>query len=88
MLIYYTKESRYAADSETELSELVTEFARMCDRRKLKVNVEKSKVMRCSRECIVCMLDVRLNGEQLEEVECFKYLGACITASGGVEEDV
>ena len=36
------------ADSEEKLCRLVTEFGRVCERRKLRVNVDKSKVMRCS----------------------------------------
>ena len=36
------------ADSE-KLYILVSEFGRVCERRKLIVNVGKSKVMRCSR---------------------------------------
>ena len=37
------------ADSEEKLGRLVSEFGRVCERRKLRVNVGKSKVMRCSR---------------------------------------
>ena len=37
------------ADSEDKLCRLVSEFGRVCERRKLRVNVGKSKVMRCSR---------------------------------------
>ena len=37
------------ADSEEKLCGLVSEFGRVCERRKLRVNVGKSKVMRCSR---------------------------------------
>ena len=36
------------ADSR-KLCQLVTEFGRVCERRKLRVNVGKSKVMRCTR---------------------------------------
>ena len=36
------------ADPERKLCQLVTEFGRVCDRRKLRVNVGKSKVMRCN----------------------------------------
>ena len=36
-------------DSEEKLCRLVSEFSRVCERRKLRVNVGKSKVMRCSR---------------------------------------
>ena len=30
----------------------------------------------------------RLNGEPLEEVNCFKYLGSQVAADGGCERDV
>ena len=62
------------ADSE-KLHRLVSEFGRVCKRRKLTVNVGKSKVMRCSRYGNGDRMDVTLNGEPLEEVDCFKYLG-------------
>ena len=53
----------------------VSEFGRVCERRKLRVNVGKSKVMRCSRYGNGDRMRVILNGEPLEEVDCFKYLG-------------
>ena len=53
------------ADSEEKLCRLVSEFGRVCDRRKLRVNVGKSKVTRCSR---YGNEDVILKGEPLEEV--------------------
>lgn len=37
-------------DSEEKLKRLVTEFGSVCKRRKLRANVDKSKVMRCNRE--------------------------------------
>ena len=43
-------------------------------RNKLRVNVGKSKVIRCSRYVNVGRMQARLNGEPLEEVDCFKYL--------------
>ena len=39
------------------------------------MNVGKSKVMRCSRYGNGDRMDVILNGERLEEVDCFNYLG-------------
>ena len=55
--------------------------------RKLRVIVgTKSKVMRCSRYVNACRMDVRLIGEPLEEVDCFKYLGSQVAADGGCSE--
>ena len=52
------------------------EFGRVCERRKLRVNVGKSKVMRCSRYGNGGRMPEILNGEPLEELDCFKYLGS------------
>ena len=38
------------ADSEEKLCRLVSEFGRVCERRKLRVNVGKNKVMGCWRD--------------------------------------
>jgi hypothetical protein len=44
--------------------------------------------MRCSREEMTEELNVMMNGEVLEEVSCFEYLGACVTANGELSEEV
>ena len=41
--------------------------------------------MRCTRNEDGARLNVMLNGEVLEEVYQFKYLGSVIAANGGVE---
>ena len=75
------------ADSEELLQLLVSMFGVVCERRKMKVNVKKSKVMWCNpfgRKGI----SVRLNGELLEEVDCFRYLGIEVAANGRMEEEL
>ena len=57
------------ADSEEKLCRLVSEFCRVCERRKLTVNIGKSKVVRCSRYGNLDLMHVILNGEPLEEVD-------------------
>ena len=52
------------------------------------MNVGKSKAMRCSRYVNGDRMHVILNGEPLEEVDCFKYLGSEVSADGGCESDV
>ena len=52
------------------------------------VNVGKSKVMRCSRYDNGDRMHVILNGEPLEEVDCFKYMESQVAADGGCESDV
>ena len=66
----------------------MSEFGRVCERRKLRVNVGKSKVMRCSWYGNGDRMHVILNGEPLEEVDCLKYLGWQVAADGGCERYV
>ena len=86
--ILFADDTALVADSEKKLQKLVDEFGRVCERRKLKVNVSKSKVMRCTGSDDGRRLNIILNGELLEEVNQFKYLGAQIGRRGGVEDDV
>ena len=71
-----------------KLCRLVSEFGRVCDRRKFRANVGKSKVMRCSRYGNGGQIHVIINGKPLEEVDCFKYLWSQVAADGVCERDV
>ena len=55
---------------------------------KLRVKVGRSKFIRCTRNEDGARLNVMLNGEVLEEIDQFKYLGSVIAANGGIEADV
>ena len=66
----------------------MSEFGRVCERKKLSVNVGKSKVMRCSRYGNGTQMDMILNDEPLEEVDWFNCLGFHAAADGGCERDV
>ena len=66
--LLFTDDTALVADSEEKLGRLVSEFGRVCERRKLRVIVGKSKVMRCSRYGNGDRMHVILNGEPLEEV--------------------
>ena len=59
------------ANSKEKLYRLVSEFGRVCKRRKLGVNVGKSKVMRCLRYGNGGRMQEILNGKPLDEVDFF-----------------
>ena len=59
------------ADSEKKLCRQVSEFSRMCEGRKLRVNAGKSEVMRRWRYGEGGPLHSRLNDETLEVVDFF-----------------
>ena len=46
-LLLFADDTVLVADSEEKLCRLVSEFGRVCERRKLRVNLGKSKVMNC-----------------------------------------
>ena len=71
-LLLFADDTALLADSEEKLCRLVSEVGRVCERRKLRVNIGKSKFMSCSRYGNGDRMHVVLKGEPLEEVDCFK----------------
>ena len=86
--LLFADDTSLVADSEEKLCRLVSEFGRVFQRRKLRVNIGESKVMRCSRYGNGGRMHEILNGEPLEEMDCFKYLGSQVAADTGCERDV
>ena len=86
--LLFADDTALVAESEEALQRLVGEFDRVCSRRKLRVNVGKSKVMRTTRSGEGAGMNVSLGGRQLEEVESFKYLGSHIARDGTIAEEV
>ena len=88
--LLFTDDTALLVDSEEKLCRLLSGFGRICERKKLRVNVGKSKVMRCSRygNRGRNRMHVILNGEPLEEVDCIKYLWSQVAADGACETDV
>ncbi len=82
--LLFTDDTTLVADSEGTLKQLVEEFGRVCKRRKLKVNGRRSKVMKGTRLVDGRRMNVTLDGEVLEEVECFKYLGSHVSHASGL----
>ena len=72
--LLFANDTALVADSEEKLCRLVSEFGTVCKGRKLRVNVGKSKVLKCSTYVNVGRMPARQNDEPLEEVDCFKYL--------------
>ena len=61
--LLFVDDTALVADSEENLCRLMSEFGRVCERRKLRVNVGKRKVIRCSRYENGGRMHVILNGE-------------------------
>ena len=78
--LLFADDTALVADLEEKLCRLVSEFGR--------VNVGKSKVMRCSRFGNGGRMYVILNGEPSKELDFFKCLGPQVAADGGCKRDV
>ena len=74
--------AQYCLGHQESLQQLLNEFDNVCKRRKLKMNIGKSKVTGCER------LYLSLNQEILEEVDSLKYLRSIVSKKGGAVEDV
>ena len=83
--LLFAEDTVLVADSKKKLERLVEGFGRVCRRRKLKVKVVKSKVMRSARDGIVGEMNIIMDGLVLEKVEVFKYLGSLVMVVRGVE---
>ena len=64
------------------------EFERACDSMGLKNNVGKSKVLTIKNDQMGSCEKVRVNGEELQEVDKFDYLRVMISTDGGMGEEV
>ena len=86
--ILFADDTALVAVTEERLQMLVEAFNTVCKRRGLKVNVGKSKVMMCDRDGSQRSLNVTMEGERLEQVDSFKYLGTHIAADGRMDVEV
>jgi hypothetical protein len=78
--LLYADDLVLCGESEESLRRLVERFGKVCKRRGLKVNVDKSKVLVVNGVNAQCQ--ILLDGEQLEQVSEFKYLGYMLNEKG------
>ena len=67
----FADDTTLVADSSENMRRMIESFGRVCSRRKLKVNVGKSKVVVYERGLEGCEL-IRCGTKELEEVNSFK----------------
>jgi len=101
--ILFVDDTVLLAESIKDLQKLVKEFSTVCVRRKLKVNVSKSKVMVFERRKseVIEFADqyrmrvesqkqckIMMNGQIMEEVNEFKYRGSVLWKYGSMEGEI
>ncbi|KAI5738445.1 hypothetical protein M8J77_007179 [Diaphorina citri] len=83
--IKYADDQAVLAESEEELQRMMLNIQEAGARYGMKINVSKTKVMRIGTER---RMNVTLDGEKLEEVENFKYLGGMIYSNGSCTQEI
>ena len=71
--------------SHRQMQDKTTELALISERVGLKINKRKTKILRTNA---TCETPIMLEGETLEEVKDFRYLGSIVDTHGGTEADV
>ncbi|KAI0235174.1 hypothetical protein LSAT2_014355 [Lamellibrachia satsuma] len=71
--------------SHRQMHDKTTELALISERVGLKINKRKTKILRTNT---TCETPIMLEGETLEEVKDFRYLGSIVDTLGGTEADV
>ena len=72
------------AGKEEELASLVDRLDKTSAAFSMEISAEKTKLMTNNANGI--SIDIRINGEKLDEVDSFKYLGAVVTDQGSKPE--
>jgi len=86
-LIRYADNEAVVASSERRLQCLIDNINRVSKECNMKINTKKTKIM-----CISCRgnhkVRTSIDGQQVEQVDQFKYLGSVILADGNCETEI
>ena len=66
----------------------MNEFEKAYDSMGLKINVGKSKVLMVKKDQMMSCEKVRVNREEIQEVDKFNYVGVMISTDGGMVKEV
>jgi len=87
------KDVRFADDqgmiagTEKGLQKSMDSLNTTADKYGMKINIKKTKVMRVSKK-IGGKVKIEINGNRIEQVKSFKYLGSTITEDGRCESEI
>ena len=86
--IRYADDTVLIADSEEKLQALVQSLIRASEERGLKLNVSKTKVMVISKGDDHIDTSISVNGQELDQVGKYKYLGSIVTRDARCVEEI
>ena len=86
--IRYADDTALIADSKEKLQDLVHCLVRVSGERGLKLNVSKTKVMVITKGHERIEANININGQVLEQVERYMYLGSIVTRDAGCVDEI
>ena len=78
----YADDTVLIADSEDKLQEILTTVAEESEKKGLQLNAKKTECMVVSKKNDIPKCNITCNGENIKQVDTFKYLGCTITPDG------
>lgn len=86
-VLAYADDVDIMAESAEELQRVAVSFVRTARETGLEININKTKVLRAGRGAGE-EGEIYINGEKVEEIENFKYLGGGVTSRGTAQDEV
>uniref|UniRef100_A0A8D8S3W4 Craniofacial development protein 2 n=1 Tax=Cacopsylla melanoneura TaxID=428564 RepID=A0A8D8S3W4_9HEMI len=84
--IKYADDQAIIATTPGELENMLERVSRVGEENGMRINVGKTKVMKIGKE--ETRINITLGGQQLEQVNSFKYLGAIVNSEGNTTEEI
>ena len=86
--LMFADDTMLVGDNEEKLQMLVRKFGNVCKRQKLTVNVNKSKTMKINGKENEYDVNVEMDGERVEVMEMYTYLGVNVKCDAKVIEEI
>ena len=84
----YADDTALLAGNERELSELINKINEVGKQFGMKINIKKTKEMVVSKKPNSPKINIAIDGEQIEQVTSYMYLGSLITDDGRSEKEI
>ena len=84
----YADATALLAGNEKELSELISKINEVGKQFGMKINIKKTKAMVVSKKPNSPKINIAIDGEQIEQVASYMYLGSLITEDGRSEKEI
>ena len=84
----YADDTALLAGNEKELTELTSKINEVGKQFGMKINIKKTKAMVVSKKSNSPKINIAIDGQQIEQVRSYMYLGSLISEDGRCEKEV